>query len=50
MVLDVENALHAKNPKMRETLLEQTLSALQNYKEPEMIPGDGFVEEEVKEQ
>ena len=50
MVLDVENALHAKNPKMRETLLEQTLSALQNYKEPEMMPGDGFVEEEIKEQ
>lgn len=50
VVLDVENALHAKNPKMRETLLEQTLSALQNYKEPEMVPGEGFVEEEIKEQ
>ena len=44
MVLDVENALHAKSPKMRETLLEGTLSNLKNYKEPELVPDEGAVE------
>jgi hypothetical protein len=49
IILDVENAKTTRNGKMRETLLDKALKALQEYEEPEYKPDPSkdLVEEEI---
>ena len=52
IILDVENAKTTRNQKMRETLLEKALRALNEYEEPEykLDPKKDLVEEEITEE
>ena len=49
VILDVENAKTTRNQKMRETLLDKALKALQEFEEPEykVDPARDLVEEEI---
>jgi len=50
IILDVENAKTTRNQKMRETLLDKALKALQEYEEPvyKVDPEKDLVEEEIE--
>ena len=49
IIFDVESAKTAKSAKMRETLLDKALKALQDFEEPEYVvdPEKDLVEEEI---
>ena len=52
LILDIENAKTIRSQKMRETLLDKALKALEDYEEPtfKIDPEKDLVEEEIEEE